>query len=54
MQASALNLLINLSDINPDMQDALGTERAAACIHPLLAACGSPRVVCAACLLLSQ
>jgi len=54
VQASALNLLINLADINPVVQDALGTERAAACIQPLLSAPDSPRVVCAACLLLSH
>ena len=53
-QASTLNLLINLADINQESQDALSTPEAAAAIHPLLRKQDSPRVVCAACLLLSH
>ena len=54
LHAGALNLLINMADTNRDTQDALGSADAAAAVHRLLCASGSPKIVCSACLLLSH
>ena len=54
LHAGALNLLINMADTNRDSQDALGSADAAAAVHRLLGAKGSPKLVCSACLLLSH
>ena len=54
LAAGALNLLINMADTNSATQDALGSREAAEAVHRLLSATGAPRIVCAACLLLSH
>ena len=54
LAAGALNLLINMADTNSATQDALGSREAAEAVHRLLGATGAPRIVCAACLLLSH
>lgn len=54
LHAGALNLLINMADTNHESQDALGSADAAAAVHRLLCASGSPKIVCSACLLLSH
>jgi len=50
----APSTLINMADTNCASQDALGSADAAGAVHRLLGASGSPKIVCAACLLLSH